>query len=89
MQEVLSSALGAHETTLMKLTTAYGAFVNGGKKITPNLIDRIQDRDGNTIYKHDMRPCPNCVGELASPEAKPDHRRDSRHSSDIVLRTCN
>ena len=72
LQEVLSSALGAHETTLMKLTTAYGALVNGGKKITPNLIDRIQDRDGNTIYKHDMRPCPNCVGELASPMEKPE-----------------
>ncbi len=72
LQEVLSSALGAHETTLMKLTTAYGALVNGGRKITPNLIDRIQDRDGNTIYKHDMRPCPNCVGELASPMEKPE-----------------
>ena len=72
LQEVLSSALGAHETTLMKLTTAYGALVNGGRKITPNLIDRIQDRDGNTIYKHDMRPCPNCVGELTSPMEKPE-----------------
>ncbi|MBO7243880.1 MAG: penicillin-binding protein 1A [Alphaproteobacteria bacterium] len=72
LQEVLSSALGAHETTLMKLTTAYGSLVNGGKKITPNLIDRIQDRDGNTIYKHDMRPCPNCVGELANPMEKPE-----------------
>jgi len=84
LQEVLSSALGAHETTLMKLTTAYGAFVNGGKKITPNLIDRIQDRDGNTIYKHDMRPCPNCVGELASPEAKPEIVDDREQIQDPV-----
>lgn len=84
LQEVLSSALGAHETTLMKLTTAYGAFVNGGKKITPNLIDRIQDRDGNTIYKHDMRPCPNCVGELASPEHKPEIIDDREQIQDPV-----
>ncbi len=69
---VLSSALGAHETTLLKMVTAYGAFVNGGREITPNLIDRIQDRDGVTIYKHDMRPCPNCIGEDSDPFKKPD-----------------
>lgn len=69
---VLSSALGANETTLLRMVTAYGAFVNGGKEITPNLIDRIQDRDGVTIYKHDMRPCPNCIGESSDPFKKPD-----------------
>ncbi len=84
LQEVLSSALGAHETTLMKLTTAYGAFVNGGKKITPNLIDRIQDRDGNTIYKHDMRPCPNCAGEGATSENKPEVIDDREQIQDPV-----
>lgn len=84
LQEVLSSALGAHETTLMKLTTAYGAFVNGGKKITPNLIDRIQDRDGNTIYKHDMRPCPNCAGESATSESKPEVIDDREQIQDPV-----
>jgi len=69
---VLSSALGAHETTLLKLVTAYGAFVNGGREITPNLIDRIQDRNGTTIYKHDMRDCPNCSGELSDVTKKPE-----------------
>ena len=69
---VLSSALGAHETTLLKLVTAYGSFVNGGREITPNLIDRIQDRDGVTIYKHDMRACPNCIGEESDPMKKPE-----------------
>lgn len=69
---VLSSALGANETTLLNLVTAYGAFVNGGRQITPNLIDRIQDRDGITIYKHDMRECPNCIGENASMDNKPE-----------------
>ena len=69
---VLSSALGANETTLLNLVTAYGAFVNGGRQITPNLIDRIQDRDGVTIYKHDMRDCPNCIGESANMDNKPE-----------------
>lgn len=84
LQEVLSSALGAHETTLMKLVTAYGAFVNGGKKITPNLIDRIQDRDGNTIYKHDMRPCPDCIGDVASPDKKPEIIDDREQIQDPI-----
>jgi penicillin-binding protein 1A len=56
----LSMSLGAGETTLLKLTNAYGMIVNGGKKITPTLIDRIQDRRGKTILKHDNRTCKNC-----------------------------
>ncbi len=60
MQPYLSATLGASETTLMKLTTAYGMIVNGGKKITPTFIDRVQDRFGKTIEKSDMRPCAGC-----------------------------
>jgi penicillin-binding protein 1A len=56
----LSMSLGAGETTLLKLTNAYGMIVNGGKKITPTLIDRVQDRRGKTIVKHDKRTCKNC-----------------------------
>ncbi len=52
--------LGAGETTLFRLTAAYGMLVNGGKKITPSLIDRVQDRDGQTVFKHDARQCPRC-----------------------------
>ncbi|MCD8563032.1 MAG: penicillin-binding protein, partial [Alphaproteobacteria bacterium] len=59
----LSFSLGASETTLLRLTNAYAMLVNGGKKITPTFIDRIQDRRGITIFKHDMRPCPDC-GDL-------------------------
>ena len=66
LMPVLSMSLGSGETTLLKLTLAYGMLVNGGKRITPNLIDRIQDRTGKTIYKHDTRPCPNCNGENAT-----------------------
>lgn len=71
LEPVLSTALGAGETTLMRLTTAYGMLVNGGKKISPGLIDRIQDRDGKTIYKYDERPCDKCTGPDASPDERP------------------
>jgi penicillin-binding protein 1A len=59
-KELLSISLGSEETTLLKLTSAYSAFVNGGKLVEPVLIDRIQDSEGNTIYKNDMRTCMNC-----------------------------
>src|SRR3546814_17750033 len=71
-------ALGAGETTLLKMTTAYSEFVNGGRKITPTLIDRIQDRQGHTIYRHDNRPCPHCTapsdGQKATalPDLRPE-----------------
>ena len=57
---VLSMALGAGETTLEKLTVAYATLANGGKKISPSLIDRVQNRNGETIQKHDNRLCINC-----------------------------
>ena len=60
MLPVLSMALGAGETTVLRLTTAYSMIANGGRKVTPTLIDRIQDRYGRTIYKHDARECEGC-----------------------------
>lgn len=59
----LAMALGSGETTLLKLTTAYAMFVNGGKRIKPTLIDRIQDRVGKTVFRHDMRGCPECQAQ--------------------------
>ena len=56
----LAMALGAGETTLLKMTTAYSMFANGGKKIEPTLIDRVQDRYGRTIFRHDKRDCAVC-----------------------------
>ncbi|MDR3408724.1 MAG: penicillin-binding protein 1A [Methylovirgula sp.] len=56
----LSNSLGAGETTLMRMTTAYAMLCNGGKRIKATLIDRIQDRWGHTIYRHDERICQNC-----------------------------
>jgi len=56
----LSYALGAGETTVMRMVTAYSMFANGGKRVKPTLIDRIQDRYGHTIFKHDQRECRGC-----------------------------
>jgi len=57
---LLANCLGSGETTLLRLTTGYAQFVNGGKKITPSFIDRIQDRRGKTILQHDSRSCSGC-----------------------------
>lgn len=91
MPPLLANSLGAGETTLLKLVSAYGEMVNGGKKIEPSFIDRIQDRRGTTIFRHDERDCRNC-GDLIrwdSQEAPelPDPREqlvDERHAYQIV-----
>ena len=58
--ELLSISLGSAETTLLKLTSAYSSFVNGGKLVKPIMIDRIQDSEGNTILNNETRKCVNC-----------------------------
>ncbi len=60
MPQFLANALGSSETTLLNMTRAYAMLVNGGKDITPTFIDRIQDRRGNTVFRHDTRECKNC-----------------------------
>jgi penicillin-binding protein 1A len=59
-RELLSISLGSAETTLLKLTSAYCSFANGGKLIKPIMIDRIQDSEGNTIFNNEKRQCSNC-----------------------------
>ncbi len=63
MPELLSYSLGAGETRLIDLVSAYAVIVNGGKEIQPSLIDRVQDRRGSTVFRHDDRPCTHC-GDL-------------------------
>ena len=63
LPRTLAASLGATETTLMKITNAYAMLVNGGKKIKPTFIDRIQNRHGLTVFKHDKRPCEGCKVE--------------------------
>jgi penicillin-binding protein 1A len=60
LQPLLANALGAGETTLLRMATAYSEFVNGGKRVSASLIDRIQDRTGATIWRHDSRSCDGC-----------------------------
>ena len=78
-QKLLSISLGSTETTLLKLTSAYCAFVNGGKLIKPVLIDRIQDSEGNTILNNEKRFCANCdqISFLSEdyPKIKDDYSR--------------
>ncbi len=62
MPKQLAMVLGAGETTLFKLVAGYAMIANGGKKLTPTLIDRIQDRKGKTIWTREARICDNCVG---------------------------
>lgn len=64
MNPYLANALGADETTLFKMVAAYAMFANGGERVEPTLVDRVQDRWGRTIYRHDQRVCKDC--EVAS-----------------------
>ena len=67
----LSFALGAGETTLLRMVTAYGMFDNGGRRIKPTLIDRIQDRYGHTVYRHDERECIGCDAKKWANQPEP------------------
>ncbi len=74
----LSMALGAGETTLMKMTTAYSIFANGGKKVQATLIDRVQDRYGRTIFRFDKRDCSFCQQETYSENSAEPELMDVR-----------
>ncbi|MCA0401176.1 MAG: penicillin-binding protein 1A [Proteobacteria bacterium] len=71
MLPVLAMSLGAGETTVMRMTAAYSMLANGGRRIRPTLIDRIQDRWGETIFRHDERQCPSCKSEAWSGQDEP------------------
>jgi len=71
MLPVLAMSLGAGETTVLRMTAAYSMLANGGRRIRPTLIDRIQDRWGATIYKHDERQCNPCVADAWSGQDEP------------------
>ncbi len=61
MGRFLANSLGSQETTLYKMVSAYAMFANGGERVEPTLIDRVQDRYGKTVYRHDVRLCPECA----------------------------
>jgi penicillin-binding protein 1A len=67
MNPFLANSLGSEETTLYKMVAAYAMFANGGERVEPTLVDRVQDRAGQTIYRHDQRSCEDCAfAELAA-----------------------
>ena len=64
MQKLLAASLGAQETTLYRMVSSYAMFANGGERVAPTMVDRVQDRFGRTIYKHDKRKCTNCENNV-------------------------
>jgi penicillin-binding protein 1A len=90
MQNNLAEALGTAETTLLQLTAAYAMLDNGGKRISPSVIDRIQDRTGATIFRHDARECAACRAPFdpAAPAPSLSDAReevaDPRHAYQLV-----
>jgi penicillin-binding protein 1A len=79
---VLAMSLGSGETTLVRMTAAYAAIANGGKHVTPTLIDRIQDRWGHTIWRHDNRECTGCKAERWEGQSEPELVDDRRQVID-------
>jgi penicillin-binding protein 1A len=71
MNPFLANALGAEETTLWRMVAAYAMFANGGERVEPTLVDRVQDRWGRTIYRHDQRTCVDCQTASLAPGAIP------------------
>ncbi|WP_313196370.1 penicillin-binding protein 1A [Shinella zoogloeoides] len=72
MLPVLAMSLGSGETTVMRMVSAYAVLANGGKQIKPSLIDRIQDRYGKTIFRHEERTCENCNANDWENQAEPE-----------------
>ncbi len=71
MNPYLANSLGAQESTLFKMVAAYAMFANGGERVEPTLVDRVQDRWGTTVYRHDQRACVECSDPNIPPETAP------------------
>lgn len=78
MPQVLAMSLGAGETTVLRMVAGYSMMANGGRKIRPTLIDRIQDRTGRTIFRHDERQCSTCNAAQFAPNMRPPALVDRR-----------
>lgn len=71
MGQFLANSLGSEETTLFQMVAAYAMFANGGERVEPTLVDRVQDRYGKTIYRHDKRECTDCDQADIAPDRSP------------------
>ncbi|MCO5065965.1 MAG: penicillin-binding protein 1A [Rhizobiaceae bacterium] len=68
----IAMSLGSGETTVMRMVSAYSVMANGGRQIKPSLIDRIQDRYGKTVFRHDERGCEGCAAQDWENQPEPD-----------------
>ncbi len=84
LEPYLANALGAQETTLFKMVAAYAMFANGGERVEPTLVDRVQDRWGRTVYRHDQRDCADCKLASLDPGAAPRITSDRERVMDAV-----
>ncbi|WP_299887341.1 penicillin-binding protein 1A [uncultured Ruegeria sp.] len=84
MGAFLANSLGAEETTLYKMVAAYAMFANGGERVEPTLVDRIQDRFGKTIYRHDDRQCLDCNSNWLEPDEAPTIETNRSQVMDAV-----
>lgn len=80
----LANSLGAQETTLFKMVAAYAMFANGGERVEPTLVDRVQDRRGRTIYRHDRRDCVTCGQPTLPAGAAPEIRSNRERVMDAI-----
>ena len=71
MGPYLANALGSEESTVYKMVAAYAMFANGGERVEPTLVDRVQDRYGRTVYRHDERTCTDCNDPSIAPGRAP------------------
>ena len=84
MQGNLANALGSQETTLHDMVAAFAMFANGGERVEPTLVDRVQDRWGETIYRHDPRDCTECDARDLAPGRAPFIAADRERVMDEV-----
>jgi penicillin-binding protein 1A len=84
LSPVLANSLGSQETTLYQMVAAYAMFANGGERVTPTLVDRVQDRYGRTVFKHDKRVCEDCGLTSLPPGTAPRVISDRERVMDAV-----
>ncbi|WP_116130855.1 penicillin-binding protein 1A [Tropicimonas sp. IMCC34043] len=80
----LPNALGAQETTLYKMVSGYSMFANGGQRVEPTLVDRVQDRWGKTVYRHDQRDCVDCENPVLPRGVSPEIVSDREQAIDAI-----
>ncbi len=84
MGQFLANSLGSEETTLFKMVAAYSMFANGGERVEPTLVDRVQDRYGKTIYRHDQRKCDDCQLAVLNPNELPKINSNRERVMDAI-----